>query len=127
MIERPLSPHLQVYRPQLTSVLSFTHRATGVLLSAGAIWVVYWLYAVAQGPSEFIGAQAIAAGWIGRVVLLGLLFSTFFHLANGVRHLFWDAGWWLELEPAYRSGWVVVAVSVAATAYFGWLLIGGAP
>lgn len=126
MTERPLSPHLQVYRPQLTSVLSITHRATGVLLSAGAIWVIYWLYAVAQGPYEFAAAQMLAAGWIGRVLLLGLLFSTFFHLANGVRHLFWDAGWWLELAPAYRSGWAVVAVSVAATAYFGWLLSGGA-
>ena len=125
MSQRPLSPHLQVYRPQLTSMLSITHRASGVFLSAGAVFVVYWLYALSQGAESFATAQSLAASWVGRLVLLALVFSTFFHLLNGIRHLFWDAGWGLELKPAYRSGWTVVAVSLITTGYFAWLIFGG--
>ncbi len=125
MLERPLSPHLQVYKPQLTSVLSITHRASGVFLSAGAVFVVYWLYALSQGPQAFATAQALAGHWIGKLIGLALIFSVFFHLLNGIRHLLWDAGWGLELKPAYRSGWAVVVLSVIATAYFAWLMFGG--
>ena len=127
MSERPLSPHLQVYKPQLTSVLSIAHRSTGVFLSAGAIYVVYWLYAVAQGGESFAMARTIAGHWLGQLVLLGLTFAVFFHTANGCRHLLWDAGWALELKPVYQTGWAVVFFSILATAMTWWMITGGAP
>ena len=125
MSDRPLSPHLQVYKPQMTSVLSIAHRGTGVFLTAGAIYVVYWLYAVAQGGDSFARAQAIAGHWLGQLVLLGLTFATFFHTANGFRHLLWDAGWGLELKSAYQSGWAVVLFSTLATTLTWWMIPGG--
>ena len=127
MSNRPLSPHLQVYKPQLTSVLSIAHRGAGVFLTAGAFYVVYWLYAVAEGGESFAMAQAIAGHWIGQLVLLGLTFATFFHTANGCRHLLWDAGWALELKEAYQTGWAVVIFSILATAFSWWVIMGGAP
>ena len=114
-LERPLSPHLQIYRPQLTSVLSFTHRGTGIALVAGTLVLVYWLLAAASGPEAYASAQALLGSWIGRLVLLGFSFSLFFHLCNGIRHLFWDAGLGFELKTAYASGAAVVVVSVAMT------------
>lgn len=125
MSERPLSPHLQVYKPQLTSILSITHRATGVFLSVGALFVVYWLYAVAKGPESLAVAQGVAASLPGQLVLLGMTFSVFFHLANGLRHLAWDAGWGLELKQAYQSGWLVVIFSLIATVLCWLVIIGG--
>lgn len=126
MSDRPLSPHLQVYKPQLTSILSIVHRGTGVFLAAGAIYVVYWLYAVAQGGESFAMAGAIASHWLGQLVLLGLTFATFFHTANGCRHLLWDAGWGLELKSTYRSGWLVVFISIFSTGLCWWLIKAGA-
>src|SRR5258708_21896065 len=97
---RPLSPHLQVYRPQLTSVLSITHRATGVALAIGTLLLVWWLLAAATGPEQFAVVQAVLGSWIGRLLLLGWTWALFYHLANGIRHLFLDAGRGLELKPA---------------------------
>jgi succinate dehydrogenase / fumarate reductase cytochrome b subunit len=114
-LERPLSPHLQIYRPQLTSVLSITHRGTGIALVAGTLVLVYWLLAAASGPEAYASAQALLGSWIGRLVLLGFSFSLFFHLCNGIRHLFWDAGLGFELKTAYASGTAVVVVSAAMT------------
>ncbi len=112
---RPLSPHLQVYKPQLTSVLSITHRATGVALAVGLIGLVYWLVSLAAGPQAYAEAQQLLGSWLGKLVLFGFSFALFYHMCNGVRHLFWDAGMGFELETVYASGWAVVAVSVAMT------------
>ena len=112
---RPLSPHLQVYKPQLTSVLSIAHRGTGVALTAGTILLVYWLVALASGPESYASAQAILGSLVGRVLLFGWTFALFYHLCNGIRHLFWDAGYGFELDSAYRSGKVVVIVSILLT------------
>jgi succinate dehydrogenase / fumarate reductase cytochrome b subunit len=112
---RPLSPHLQVYRPQLTSVLSITHRATGVALAAGTLLLVWWLAAAASGPEQYATVQAVMGSWPGKLLLLGWTFSLFFHLANGIRHLFWDAGLGFELKTTYASGWAVVAASIVLT------------
>jgi succinate dehydrogenase / fumarate reductase cytochrome b subunit len=112
---RPLSPHLQIYRPQITSVLSFGHRLTGLALSVGTLLLVWWLVALARGPDAFARAQGFVGSWLGRVLLLGWTFSLFFHLANGIRHLCWDAGYGFEIKTATVSGWVVVAASVALT------------
>lgn len=113
--QRPLSPHLQIYRPQLTSVLSITHRGTGIALVAGTLLLVYWLLAAASGPEAYASAQSLLGSWIGRIVLLAFSFSLFFHLCNGIRHLFWDAGLGFELKTTYASGTAVVIVSIAMT------------
>jgi succinate dehydrogenase / fumarate reductase cytochrome b subunit len=113
--ERPLSPHLQIYRPQLTSVLSITHRATGLALIAGTLVLVYWLLAAASGAEAYASAQALLGSWLGRVVLLAFSFALFYHLCNGIRHLFWDAGLGFELKTAYASGHAVIIVSISMT------------
>ena len=113
--ERPLSPHLQIYRPQLTSVLSISHRLSGIALSVGALLLVYWLAAAASGEAAFATAQALLGSVVGRVLLFGWSLALFYHLANGIRHLVWDAGFGFELPTVYRSGWAVVAFTVAAT------------
>ena len=112
---RPLSPHLQVYRPQLTSVLSILHRATGIALSVGALYLAIWVMYAAGGARGYEAFQSFNASILGRILLGGWLFSAFYHLCNGIRHLFWDAGYGFELRDAYRSGWIVVAVSLVAT------------
>ena len=112
---RPLSPHLQIYRPQITSVLSIGHRLTGLALSLGTLLLVWWLVALARGPEAFASAQSFVGSWFGRLLLLGWSFSLFFHLANGIRHLCWDAGYGFEIKTTTVSGWVVVAASLALT------------
>ncbi|MDJ0982336.1 MAG: succinate dehydrogenase, cytochrome b556 subunit [Kiloniellales bacterium] len=112
---RPLSPHLQVYRPQLTSMLSITHRLTGVALAIGTFLLVWWLVAAATGPEAYATAQVAISSVIGRLLLFGWTLALFYHLCNGIRHLFWDAGYGYELKSAYASGWAVMAGSVALT------------
>ncbi|HVA14166.1 MAG TPA: succinate dehydrogenase, cytochrome b556 subunit [Stellaceae bacterium] len=114
-IQRPLSPHLQIYKPQLTSILSISHRATGLALAVGTILLVWWLLAAATSADAFGVAEAFWHSWIGRLLLLGWTWSLFFHLCNGVRHLVWDAGRGFKLKTAYASGWTVVVGSVALT------------
>lgn len=113
--QRPLSPHLQIYRPQLTSVLSITHRATGIALVLGTLVLVYWLLAAASGAAAYASAQQLLGSWPGRILLLGFSFALFFHLCNGIRHLFWDVGLGFELKTAYASGKAVIAVAIAMT------------
>ena len=113
--QRPLSPHLQIYQWQLTSVLSITHRATGLALAAGTVLLLWWLLAAATSADAFAVAQAFWYSWIGRLLLFGWTWSLFFHLCNGIRHLFWDAGWGFELKTVYLSGWIVVSSSLLLT------------
>ena len=112
MHDRPLSPHLQIYRPQLTSTLSILHRISGVALALGAVALIYWIIAAAAGPEAFATAQWLAGSWIGRIALFGWTVALFYHLANGVRHLFWDAGLGFELKNVYASGQAVVAIAI---------------
>src|SRR3954452_23570758 len=109
--DRPLSPHLQIYRWQLTSVLSILHRATGVTLSGGAILLVWWLVAAATGPEAYEGVEEFLGSWIGLLLLFGWTVSLFYHLCNGIRHLVWDTGHALDLESTYFGDWVVVAAT----------------
>jgi succinate dehydrogenase / fumarate reductase cytochrome b subunit len=113
--KRPLSPHLQIYRWQLTSVLSILHRATGILLAVGTLLLVYWLVSVAAGPNAFGDAQAVIGSIIGRLLLFGWTAALFYHLANGIRHLVWDMGRGFELRTAYASGWAVVIAAAVLT------------
>ena len=118
---RPLSPHLSVYRWPITMTLSILHRMTGVALSIGLIALVLWLESIAFGADSY----AMVAGWletlIGKALLLGWSFAFFFHLANGVRHLFWDVGLGFELRQANASAWFVVVATVVMTAIY-WVL-----
>jgi len=118
---RPLSPHLQVYRWQLTSVMSILHRATGIALAVGALYLATWVIYAAASPRAYALFQSFNTSIAGRIVLGGWLFSAFYHLCNGIRHLFWDAGYGFALKDAYRSGWTVVVVSLIATA-LSWIV-----
>ncbi len=125
---RPLSPHLQVYRPQLTSVLSIMHRMTGVALAFGTLLLIYWIGAAAAGPEAFTQAQTLTGSIIGRLLLFGWTFALFYHLCNGIRHLSWDAGWGFELPVVYRTGWAVVVGSLTLTLAawaLGYFVMGG--
>jgi len=112
---RPISPHLQVYRWQLTSVLSILHRASGVFLALGVVPLVGWLVAAAAGPGWFDCAQQVAGSIIGRSLLFVWTGAFFYHLLNGVRHLAWDAGWGFELSTTYRTGRAVLIVATVLT------------
>ena len=113
---RPLSPNIQLYRPQLTSVLSILNRLTGVLLSIAAIALVIWLLAAASGPEAYAIVQTALASWTGQVILFGCTLALFLHFFGGIRHLVWDTVHGFELRTIYMSGWAVVAASVVMTA-----------
>lgn len=113
---RPLSPHLSVYRTQITMITSITHRITGVGLTLGAVLVVWWFLAASTGPEYFAYADAVLTSWFGSLVLIGSLWALCYHFLNGIRHLLWDAGYGLELEVAQKTGVAVLVGSVALTA-----------
>ncbi len=119
--QRPLSPHLQIYQPQLTSVLSILHRATGVFLGFSAFALVVWLFAVAGDGESLTRFNALAASPLGVAFLLAATASLSYHLLNGIRHLLWDIGWGFELPKVYASGWTVVALAVVLTAIVAYL------
>ena len=114
-IERPLSPHLGIYRWQLTMVLSILHRATGVALAVGTVLLIALLLALAAGPEPYGAVRAFCASPLGLFLLFGWTWSLCFHLCNGIRHLAWDSGWGFEIPRAYLSGWAVVVVSALLT------------
>lgn len=114
--DRPLSPHLQVYRPQWTSVLSIFHRGTGVVLSFGAVYLAWWLVSAATSEAYYESFAWFAGSIIGNLFFMGFTYSLFYHLCNGIRHMVWDTGRNLELEDAYKSGLLVVAASGILTA-----------
>jgi succinate dehydrogenase / fumarate reductase, cytochrome b subunit len=118
---RPLSPHLQVYRWQLTMTLSITHRATGLALAAGTLLLVWWLMAAATGPDAFEQVQGFVGSWFGLLILFGWSASLFFHLCNGIRHLVWDAGHALDIETTYRTGYMALAGTAALTV-LAWIM-----
>jgi len=114
-VNRPLSPHLQVYKPQLTSVLSITHRATGVFLSIGTLLISCWLVSLATNEITFAKLNTYISAWYGQIILIGFVFSLFYHLCNGIRHLFWDAGIGLNIETTYKTGYAVITAAIILT------------
>ncbi len=118
---RPLSPHLQVYKPQITSVLSISHRLTGVALAAGTLLLAAWIIAAAMGPAAHARVAGFAGSWLGQLMLFGWSVALFYHLLNGIRHLFWDTGRGLDLATAEKSGKAVVAGTVVLVA-LAWLV-----
>ena len=112
---RPLSPNIQNYRPQLTSVLSILNRITGIILSVCAVVLVIWLVAAATGPLAYGAVQGAIVSWPGQIVLFGATFAFFLHFCGGIRHLVCDTVHGFELRLIYASGWAVVAASVMLT------------
>ncbi|NYZ64194.1 succinate dehydrogenase, cytochrome b556 subunit [Luteimonas deserti] len=125
---RPLSPFMlgTLYRLQMTSVLSLMHRVTGIVASVGAFGLAWWLLAVAEGGEAYATASAYLGSTLGMVALAAFTFSLVYHLLNGIRHLMWDAGWGFELPEVYRSGYVVIVLSVVLTAAIWFVALRGA-
>ncbi len=114
--ERPLSPHLMIYKPQLTSMMSIAHRVSGVALVFGSLLLVWWVVALATGPEYFAYVQSIMSSIIGQLVLFGFSAALFYHLCNGIRHLCWDFGFNLSIKGVRRTGYMAAAATVILTA-----------
>lgn len=112
---RPLSPHIQIYRPQLTSITSILTRITGNALIVGALLVVWWLLAAATSEAYFETANAVLTSWFGDLVMFGSLWALWYHFLAGLRHLYWDTGRGFDLSTANILGWGVVIGSVVLT------------
>ena len=114
-VRRPMSPHLQIYKPQLTSVLSICNRLSGIAISVGTLLMVWWLVAASQGPMAFAHVQWFASSIVGILVLVGWTLALTYHLFGGLRHLVWDVGLATDLPTVHRSGWAAVAATVVFT------------
>lgn len=113
---RPLSPHLQVYKLPLLAVLSISHRISGVAMFLGALFLIYWLAALASGPAAFEAAQEFFGHLLVQLILIVASYALFYHLCNGIRHLFWDVGKGFEIEVAERTGRLVLVAAGVLTA-----------
>lgn len=114
--ERPLSPHISIYRWPITMTLSILHRATGAAMAVGLVVLAAWLVSAASGSEDYDQFISLMSTLIGRLLLIGWSFAFFFHLANGVRHLVWDTGRGFEKRQANASAWFVLVTAIVATA-----------
>lgn len=115
MADRPLSPHLQVYTPMLTMILSIVHRLTGAALYFGTLLLCWWLIAAATGPEYFTFVQDFMSSYLGRLILFGYTWALLHHMFGGLRHLFWDTGRGFELPTAELTARWTIAGSVVTT------------
>ena len=120
--QRPLSPHLQIYKPQITSMLSILHRATGIALSIGSVILVLWILALTFGENTYLMFSNLINNWFGKLIIFGFTFALFYHLSNGIRHLFWDAGYGYDLKHAFISGVSVIISSLLLT-FITWFIV----
>ena len=118
---RPLSPHLDVYKLPLSAVISIVHRGTGAFLTMGTLVLVWWLMALAGGEEAFMSAQSFMGSFFGRLILFGWSFALFFHLCNGVGHLIWDVGYGFEKDTVEKSSLMVLGVAGFLT-FFIWII-----
>ncbi|KAB2883955.1 MAG: succinate dehydrogenase, cytochrome b556 subunit [Pseudorhodoplanes sp.] len=128
-VARPLSPHLQIYRPMLTMTMSIVHRITGAALYFGTLLVAWWLIAAAAGPNAFAAVQGFADSLIGRLILFGFTWALLHHLLGGVRHLIWDAGYGFgprEREFLTLAGLIASVGLTVLIWILGYLALGGA-
>ena len=121
--DRPLSPHISIYRWPVTMASSILHRATGLAMAAGFIVLVGWLFDAASGPVVYAKFVNAMDSTIGFVLLIGWSFAFFYHLSNGIRHLVWDTGRGFEIRQAAASAWFVIVLSVVLTAAFWWVAL----
>ena len=112
---RPLSPHLTIYRPQLTSISSILVRITGNALIVGAFLVIWWLLAASTSPEYFAIADGLIRSWFGKLIMLGSIWALWYHTLGGIRHLIWDNAIGLDIPTAYKLGWTVVIGSFVLT------------
>lgn len=119
--KRPLSPHLQIYKLPLTAFLSIAHRATGVVNSMAIVLLVLLIASASGSPESYEFMSGIANSWFGKLVLFGFTLTLYYHMANGIRHLFWDVGLGLDLEIAKKSGNVCL-VAAGVMSVITWLV-----
>ena len=123
--KRPLSPHLQIYSKQITSVMSILHRITGVVLTIGSLGLLWVLVSLSLGEQAFSAARACLASGLGQLALFAYSACLMYHFFNGIRHLFWDAGKGFAIPDVYRSGYAVIGLAVISTLGLWWLAIQG--
>jgi len=121
--QRPLSPHLQVYKPQITTTMSILHRITGVVNAFGALLVAWWLVALADGGAAYAQFTAVSGSLVGKLALFAFSATLVYHLLNGLRHLSWDMGFGFEIPQVYRSGYVVLGFAVALTGLLWYVML----
>ena len=114
-MENPLSPHLQIYRWQITSVISILHRISGIVTSFGSVVLVIWLLSIGIGEETFKLINSIYLSFLGRAVLIGITLSVCFNTLNDIRHLFWDYGYGFSLSAVKVTGWLIVLLSIVLT------------
>lgn len=124
--QRPLSPHLGIYKKQITSVLSIMHRAAGVVNAIGGLAVAAWLVTVASSPECFAWSQHVFASWFGQLALFIFSASLIYHLLNGIRHLLWDIGWGMEIQQVINTGRTVVILAILLTGLLWFVALRGA-
>ena len=123
--QRPLSPHLDIYKKQITSVLSIIHRLTGVVLAMGALAVTAWLLIVGGNEQCFAWGQKILTSWFGQLALFVFSACMIYHLLNGIRHLLWDIGWGMDIATVEKTGYLVIALSIGLTALLWFVALNG--
>jgi succinate dehydrogenase / fumarate reductase cytochrome b subunit len=121
LVRRPLSPHLQIYKPQISTATSIFHRITGCALSVGLLLMVWWLVAAATGPRAFAAAQGFVGSPIGLILMFGWTLSLWYHFCNGIRHLLWDTGWGFEIQTSHRTALIVV-IATAVLTLLSWII-----
>ena len=121
-LNRPLSPHLSIHKKILTAVFSIFHRVTGILLSIGAIFLSIWITLLALGPNYYLVFQNLSSFFIFKLILFLWTLTTFYHLYNGIRYLFWTFGKMMELGTVYKSGYAVLLFSILSTLIV-WILV----
>jgi succinate dehydrogenase / fumarate reductase cytochrome b subunit len=114
---RPLSPHLTIYRPQMTTISSIFVRITGNALLAATLLLIAWLLAASTSAAAFEWVQCVITSWFGDLVFLLSLWALWYHMLGGLRHLIWDTGRGLELKTAERMGWMMIIGSLLLTAF----------
>jgi len=122
LVRRPLSPHLQVYKPQITSVMSIAHRITGVALGAGTLLLVWWLVAAASSDAAYADATWFLGSPIGLLMLFGWTAALWYHFCNGIRHLVWDFGYGFDLPTVHSGGKAALAATVGLTV-LTWIIV----
>tara|TARA_B100000315_G_C14569931_1_gene584960 strand:- start:923 stop:1297 length:375 start_codon:yes stop_codon:yes gene_type:complete len=115
--KKPLSPHLQIYKPQITSILSISHRITGIILFFSTFLICFWLFSIAFNNNFESLINIFFSKTIGKTLLFFITLSFFYHLLNGIRHLFWDIGYGYKLSNTYLSGIFVVLLSLIINIY----------
>ena len=114
-IERPLSPHLQIYRVTLTMAMSIAHRATGLALYVGTLLLVWWLVAAASGPTAYADVQAFIGSFIGRLIIFGYTWALMHHLLSGIRHFVWDLGYGFKPNEREALTWGALIGGISLT------------